>query len=149
MTYSWDFGDGFTSTNTNPIKAFADGSYNVKLVATSNLGCKDSTTQTLSFGTAPTAAFTVSSASTQCSHNDNFTFSNTSTGSGTLTYLWNFGDGTTSTSANPTKSYTAAGTFTISLTVSNAVGSTSTTTVCVVLVIALPSSAHQVCLQVL
>lgn len=133
MTYAWDFGDGFTSILTNPVKSFADGSYNVKLVATSNLGCKDSITQTLTFGTAPTAAFTVSSASTQCSHADNFTFSNTSSGTGALTYFWSFGDGTTSTLASPTKSYSAAGTFTITLTVTNAVGSSTTTQNVVVL----------------
>lgn len=133
ITYSWDFADGFTSVAPNPIKSFADGSYAVKLIATSNLGCVDSATNTVSVGALPTSAFTVSSASTQCSNSDNFTFSNTSTTGVGVTYLWNFGDGTTSTLYSPTKSYTGAGTFTVSLTVTNAVGSVTSTQSVVVL----------------
>ncbi len=133
VAYSWDFADGFTSVAPNPIKSFADGSYAVKLIATSNLGCVDSATNTVSVGALPTSAFTVSSATTQCSNSDNFTFSNTSTTGVGVTYLWNFGDGTTSTLASPTKSYTGAGTFTVSLTVTNAVGSVTSTQSVVVL----------------
>lgn len=132
-TYNWDFGDGFTSTSTNPVKNFADGSYSVKLIATSDLGCLDSTTNTVSVGALPTAAFTVSSATTQCSNSDNYTFNNTSTTGVGVTYLWNFGDGTTSTLYNPTKSYTGAGTFVVNLTVTNAVGSVTTSQSVVVL----------------
>ncbi len=133
VTYSWDFADGFTSVVPNPIKSFADGSYAVKLIATSNLGCVDSATNTVSVGSLPMSAFTVSSATTQCSNSDNFTFLNTSTTGVGVTYLWDFGDGTTSILPNPTKSYTGAGTFTVSLTVTNAVGSVTSTQSVVVL----------------
>lgn len=132
-TYNWDFGDGFTSTSTNPIKNFADGSYSVKLTATSDLGCVDSAINTVSVGALPTAAFTVSSATTQCSNSDNYTFNNTSTTGVGVTYLWNFGDGTTSTLYNPTKSYTTAGTFIVNLTVTNSVGSVTTSQTVIVL----------------
>jgi len=117
----------------NPVKTFADGSYAVKLVATSDLGCSDSTTNNVSVGALPVSAFTVSSSTTQCSNNDNFTFNNTSsTGAGVI-YLWSFGDGTTSTLASPTKSYTGSGTFTVILTVTNAVGSVTSSQDVVVL----------------
>ena len=132
-TYSWDFGDGFNSVATNPVKTFADGNYNVRLIATSNLGCIDSTTNSVSVGALPTAAFTVSSATTQCSNSDNFTFSNTSTSGVGITYSWNFGDGTSSALASPTKSYTGAGTFTVTLTVTSSIGSSSTSQNVVVL----------------
>jgi gliding motility-associated-like protein len=43
LTYQWDFGDGTTSTQVNPAHTYAAaGIYHVKLVATSNNGCKDS-----------------------------------------------------------------------------------------------------------
>ena len=47
--YAWDFGDGAgTSTNENPTYTYsAEGNYNVKLVVTSNFGCKDSITQSV------------------------------------------------------------------------------------------------------
>lgn len=74
------------------------------------------------------AAFTVTSATTQCLSGNSFTFSNTSTGQGTITYLWSFGDGTTSTSTTPTKTYSATGTYTIKLKATSTSGSDSTTT---------------------
>lgn len=56
-TYFWDFGDGNStnnsSTSTNPSHTFigttgtATQSFTVKLVATSNAGCKDSTSKTV------------------------------------------------------------------------------------------------------
>lgn len=40
--YLWDFGDGSTSTETNPIHVFQkDGTYNVCLTASNQVGCKD------------------------------------------------------------------------------------------------------------
>src|SRR5690606_30149447 len=45
--YNWDFGDGNTGTGVNPTHTYtANGSYTVKLVATSPCGI-DSTTQTI------------------------------------------------------------------------------------------------------
>ena len=45
--YTWDFGDGVgTSTDENPDYTYAaEGTYAVKLVIESDLGCKDSITQ--------------------------------------------------------------------------------------------------------
>ena len=43
--FYWDFGNGTTSTQSNPLATFnAPGVYNIKLVVTSNYGCKDSVT---------------------------------------------------------------------------------------------------------
>ena len=126
-SYFWNFGDGFTSILSNPTKSFADGTYNVKLIATSNLGCVDSITNSVTVGILPIASFAVTSATTQCSNNNSFTFSNTSTSGVGVSYLWNFGDGTSSTLATPTKVYSGAGNFVVSLTVTNALGSVTTT----------------------
>lgn len=44
-TYAWDFGDGDTSAQQNPLHVYtADGSYNVKLTVTNTSTCTDSKT---------------------------------------------------------------------------------------------------------
>ena len=41
-TYTWDFGDGSSSTLANPTHTYIDpGVYNVKLIATSTYGCQN------------------------------------------------------------------------------------------------------------
>lgn len=42
IKYVWDFGDGTTSTEINPIKSFTTGTYNVVLTATNAAGASDS-----------------------------------------------------------------------------------------------------------
>lgn len=48
-TYSWDFGDGNTSTSQNPTHTYsAAGTYNVCLVVSDGLGCQDTSCQQVS-----------------------------------------------------------------------------------------------------
>jgi gliding motility-associated-like protein len=43
LSYAWNFGDGSSSTQVNPVHSYANaGTYSVKLIVTSNSGCKDS-----------------------------------------------------------------------------------------------------------
>lgn len=116
LSYAWSFGDGNTSTALSPTYSYtAAGTYAVKLVVTSNNGCRDSITQTVSVLPSPMPGFTVNNL-TQCLSGNSFVFTNTSTITpGTLSYSWNFGNGTTSTATNPTFSYAAAGTYTVTL----------------------------------
>ena len=112
--YTWNFGDGTTSTSTNPSKTFsAAGTYAVKLIVTTSNGCKDSVSKNVTVNPLPKPAFTFTS---RCA-DSSITFTNTSTiTSGTIaSYLWRFGDGTTSTSSAPGKTYAAAGTYTVTL----------------------------------
>jgi PKD repeat protein len=47
-TYAWDFGDGFTSNQANPIHGyFTSGSFTVSLIATNADGCDDTTSMTI------------------------------------------------------------------------------------------------------
>ncbi|MEI6888655.1 MAG: PKD domain-containing protein [Bacteroidota bacterium] len=42
--YTWDFGNGKTSNDTNPVATYSeDGTYSIRLISTNNFGCKDTT----------------------------------------------------------------------------------------------------------
>jgi gliding motility-associated-like protein len=131
MTYAWDLGDGTTATGTTPAAhTYATaGTYSVKLVVTTNNGCKDSTTQTVTVYPKPVVGFTVNTAS-QCLNPNSYTFTSTSTvSSGTLTYAWYLGDGTTATGSAPAAhTYTTAGTYPVKLVVTTNNGCKDSTT---------------------
>ena len=85
--WDWNFGDPFatipnpnTSTLQNPQHSYtAVGTYPVQLIATSNLGCKDTIIQNLVInGSFPVANFTVNNPTTLCA-NDSVAIVNTST----------------------------------------------------------------------
>lgn len=124
MTYSWDFGDGSpASTLVNPTHTYANpGTYTVTLTVTGSLGCPVATASTsVTFCPKATAAFAVSSSTSQCLTGNSFTFTNNSTNNAGIpqsgmTYLWKFGDGTTSTSLTPpAKSYSVWGDYDVQL----------------------------------
>jgi PKD repeat protein len=116
LTHLWSFGDGATASTLNAARSYAAaGTYAVKLVSTSNNGCKDSTTQQVVVHPMPVSAFAVSPA-IQCLAGNSFSFNNTSTVSGgTTNSNWSFGNGATSTSQHPTISYNAVGTYSVKL----------------------------------
>ena len=129
--WSWDFGDGGTSTSPNPVHLYAaDGTYTVKLVVTDQNGCQDSLTKTNYIRlTHPTANFTYNNSLVCPNEPIGVTFTDTSIPDTTIiSWAWDFGDGGTSTLQNPSHSYSAAGTYTVSLTVTNILGCTSTST---------------------
>jgi PKD repeat protein len=109
-TYMWDFGDGGTSTETNPMHTYAAaGAYTVTLTAYGDCGM-DTYVAVVEVSLMPVAGF---------EHNapvclpDPVVFTNTSTGADT--YLWDFGDGSTSTETNPMHAYVDFGTYTVTL----------------------------------
>ena len=131
-SYLWNFGDGTTSTLSNPSHVYATaGVKTVGLTITTDQGCTSNYTASQNIvltGTAAYAAFTVNNAA-QClttgGSSNSFTFTNNLTGSG-VTYSWDFGDGNTSNGqATASNSYANAGSYTVTLTAT--VGSSSTT----------------------
>ncbi len=55
-SYAWSSSDGYTTNTTNFVRNFtAPGDYSVKLVVTSDMGCKDSLTQTVRVHAIPQA----------------------------------------------------------------------------------------------
>ncbi|MGC9025467.1 MAG: PKD domain-containing protein, partial [Chloroflexia bacterium] len=118
-SYLWDFGDGITSTLSNPVHTYAsEGPYTVTLWATGDCGTDDFSAQVV-VGNAPVAGF--ESNSPVCLDAP-MVFTNTTTGTPPISYEWSFGDGGTSTETNPIHTYTAAATYTVILTASNVFG---------------------------
>ena len=127
-SWLWDFGDGNTSTQQNPVHTFsAAGNYTILLVVTNSNGCAKSFTRPnyVSISSGVDAIFTNSMPSS-CSAPQTITFQNQSTGTGTLSYQWLFGDGGSSTQANPLHTYATAGNYTVRLVVTNSTGCTDT-----------------------
>jgi PKD repeat protein len=116
-TYSWDFGDGTTSTSaytTHQYNSF--GIYSVCLTVQMNGATCTSCDTILYFGSSPCNADFFAYVDTNAT--GIVYFSNNSTGSFTNAY-WSFGDGTSSTLLNPVHTYTQQGTYTACLTVYN------------------------------
>jgi PKD repeat protein len=115
--YDWNFGDEGISTVANPSHNYAAaGTYQVKLVVTTNNGCRDSITQTITVYSQPTSVSYTVNAGSQCLSNNSFAFvTNASVGGGTVTYSWNFGDGGTAALQNPSHNYSSAGTYQVKL----------------------------------
>ena len=122
ITYRWDFGDGTTSSTENPSKLYTQpGTYEVKLIATSNAGCQDSISQTLSIYEKPTANFHFQNV---CK-GDNISLTNNSTyPAGDLSFAWDFGDGTRSDERSLAKAYEQPGFYKITLRVTSPFGCT-------------------------
>lgn len=129
MGWTWDFGDGDTSTNQNPTHLYnGDGTYEVILVADGGGGCISADTQTVTVFAQPIAdiiAFDVCHGN-QNVFQDNSTISN----NGTIdSWNWDFGvPGATSTDQHPTYTYTNPGNYTVTLTVNTADNCPSTHT---------------------
>jgi YD repeat-containing protein len=114
-SYLWKFGDGLTSTITNPVHSYAPGYYTVTLTATSG-AWSDTITKTRLITATVKADFSANPMTGTAPLT--VTFTNLSQpASGMTSYLWKFGDGLTSTITNPVHSY-AAGFYTVTLTAS-------------------------------
>jgi len=126
--WSWNFGDGTTSTVRNPSRTYAaNGVYSVSLTVTDNAGATHKVTKSVNVGnvnSAPTAQFTFNCTQLSC----NFTDTSTDADGSIASRSWNFGDGTSSTAANPSHTYAAAGSYTVTLTVTDNSGATATRT---------------------
>ncbi len=128
-TYSWNFGDGGTSSATSPSHTYTSaGTYDVSLTV-SGPGGSDTLTRTSYISVSeppPVADF----SGTPTSGNAPLvvSFSDASTGS-VSAWSWDFGDGGSSTSASPSHTYSSAGTYDVSLTVTGPGGSDTVTRV--------------------
>ena len=133
VSWLWNFGDGATSTDTNPTHIYSYGSYYARLTVTDSCGKSDTKVVQVSLlndsdcfvsplilvtpGTSGYEPYTV-------------TLTDGSTTSiGTITsWLWDFGDGTNANTKGPFNKTYPNGTYIINLTVTNSCGAASSTT---------------------
>ncbi|MEA3495495.1 MAG: PKD domain-containing protein, partial [Bacteroidota bacterium] len=118
LNYKWNFGDGDTSTQENPHHSYLNAdTFNVKMLATSTFGCKDSTSKlayVVAFPKLQTAFDIKDSA--LCLKDNLFQFTNQSTiDSGSFTSFWDFGDGDTLGQTNAQHHYQIDDTFRVKL----------------------------------
>ena len=124
-TWVWSFGDGGTSTLSNPVHTYeTDGTYTVTLTATNSAG--SNTISRTNYITAskvtdaPEPLFKSTTASGYAPLNVQFVDVSSNSPNA---WVWSFGDGSTSSIQNPTHTYTTAGTYTVTLTATNSAGS--------------------------
>ena len=117
IAYSWNFGDGGTSTEENPVHTFPGvGTYNVCLYIYTTDSCSSFYCQEITFTDPDTTGCEASFSYTI--DGDNVVFDNTSSTFGIAgSYSWEFGDGEASTLTDPTHTYAADGDYEVCLTV--------------------------------
>jgi hypothetical protein len=115
-TYFWDFGDGTSSTEQDPLHEYtAPGLYTVSLTVTDEWGNED--TEVKETFIAVNATPPLRAEFTGPDRNGS-TATLTDQSSGDVTgWLWDFGDGTTSTEQNPGRHRYPDGFYTVTLTV--------------------------------
>ncbi|MCB9245114.1 MAG: PKD domain-containing protein [Flavobacteriales bacterium] len=136
MTYDWNFAGQGTSTAKDPSFAFTGfGQFNVRLIAISNNGCRDTINRNVTVHPNPTAAFTVDPVC--IGETSEFTNGSTVPTGSIVEYFWDFADASFSGLENPTHTYGAPGTYRVNLRVKTDKGCTDDVTADAI-VIALP-----------
>ncbi len=123
----WEFGDGETSTENDPIHTYQEtGFYTVSLTVTAQNGQMDTATVANYIEVVEntiTANFTVDNRNADIGQEVQFTDTSDPGPSPIIQWSWDFGDGGVSDEPDPVHVYTEEGTYTVSLTVANAYGS--------------------------
>jgi PKD repeat protein len=116
--YKWSFGDSSANDTTRfPQHSYKNpGSYDIKLVAEPDLGCKDSVVKTVTVMPTPHASFSLSAPSVCQGTKVKFTSTSTADASDPLkNYSWDFGDVQSSNLPSPEHLYLQKGTYSFNL----------------------------------
>ena len=124
-SYYWNFGDGTTSNQNNPLYTYSAGVYSVSLIAIGGGGCADTVNASsiVTVNPRPTANFSYDTLNLPAP-NAAVNFTNESTNA--ISYYWNFGDGIISTEENPTHTYLSNDKFMVMLVAFNNFGCSDT-----------------------
>lgn len=127
--WSWDFGNGNTSTEASPTASFSPGTYQVTLTASNAGACSNQLTQTVNVYALPTVSFNVASV---CVGDPSVFISSTNIAApGSInSFAWDINsNGTTDhTTENVTVVFPNAGDVNVTLTVTSSDGCTATFT---------------------
>ena len=124
LTYTWNFGNGESSTSVDPVITFEEiGSYLVTLTVSDGTNTSTEATKTITVedgNTAPVASFIASPEAGVAPATISFDASASTDADGdSLTYFWDFGDGTQDLGVTVNHLYEEEGTYEVSLTVSD------------------------------
>ncbi len=109
----WNYNDGTISTAKDGIHNYANaGAYNVKLLAVSEFGCKDSITKVINIKSAPAPNF---SGNQLCSQIPTVFTNKTVEVIPNPTYSWTFSDGYTSNQRELTRTWPIEGAYSVTL----------------------------------
>lgn len=130
VSYSWDFGDGNSSSEANPTHTYTEvGNYTIVLTVADEQGLTDTSTITITVlenGTAPVAVVNANVIEGEAPLEVVFNSDDSTDDLGIESFAWDFGDGSTSTDANPTHIFTEIGEYIVTLTVTDVDGLQST-----------------------
>lgn len=117
-SWSWDFGDGATSTEQMPTHVYMkEGTYTVTLTVKNNFGSDTVIKKDLiTVGGGAAVDFVADKTTVGVGRVVSFTDLSTSN---PTNWVWDFGDGTTGTGPNPDHVYRATGVYDVTLTASN------------------------------
>jgi len=120
VSWSWDFGDGNTSTEQNPVHTYAtEDLYSVALTVIDDGGAASSSSKRVLAGELPNNPPTADFIHTSSGLTATFTDNSTDTDGNIVFWSWNFGDGFSSTETNPIHTYTEGGIYLVTLTVTD------------------------------
>ena len=126
--YSWEFGDGGTSSQRNPTHVYtAPGLYTARVTVRDDDGATASASVQVSVAAANQPPVANPSASPLSGHaplSVAFLGSGSDPDGSIAGFHWDFGDGATSSQQNPSHTYSSAGTYTAVLTVTDDKGAT-------------------------
>lgn len=120
ITYQWNFGDGESSTEFNPIKKYSTSKtsqFMVSLTAKNEGGCEDEITLPVNVNEKPSCKFSYKSAGM-----DGFEYSFTPEDNSYSFYQWSFEGGGNSNAVNPTHRFQASGKYRVRVMMKTAAG---------------------------
>ncbi len=117
--YLWDFGDGATSTEENPVHTYAqEGEYIITLSISSD-SCESTFSMDMMLNSDWMQGDYQALFYPEMVHTNSFIFHDMSIPADQISgWSWDFGDGNTSTEQNPEHSYATAGNYVVNLEVS-------------------------------
>src|ERR1700741_1109608 len=137
--YFIDFGDGYTSSNSNSHPYQFNGLYHASLTVTN--GCGNSATQYDSIVVASGLGISNPPYFFPSNYNNCPNTSVSFYAGGFASYSWTLGNGNTSTVSNPTTTYSTPGVYPVTLQVMNGCGATSSRTDSIYIVNNMPVGA--------